>query len=118
MVRIMVPLDGSPFAESALDAAIELAQRMGAELHLVQVHEFRLPAMYAEGWLAVDPELQAQFAREMANDDHGAHADESVEPGETASIDYTFTEAGDLLAGCHQPGHYEGGMVARISVGE
>lgn len=36
--RIMVPLDGSAFSERALPFAQLIAQRSGAELHLVQVH--------------------------------------------------------------------------------
>lgn len=36
--RILVPLDGSPFAEQALDFAVEIARRAGAELRLVRVH--------------------------------------------------------------------------------
>ncbi len=39
-----------------------------------------------------------------------------VAPGETAEISYTFDEAGTLLLGCHQPGHYDGGMKATITV--
>ena len=43
----------------------------------------------------------------------------AVEPGETESFEYTFPDAtAPLLAGCHEPGHYEGGMVANITVGE
>lgn len=40
----------------------------------------------------------------------------SVAPGETGEITYTFTEAGTLLLGCHQPGHFDGGMKATITV--
>jgi nucleotide-binding universal stress UspA family protein len=36
---ILVPLDGSTFAEHALPVAIDLARRTGSRLHLVQVHE-------------------------------------------------------------------------------
>jgi nucleotide-binding universal stress UspA family protein len=36
---ILVPLDGSIFAEHALPAAIDLAKRNGATLHLVRVHQ-------------------------------------------------------------------------------
>ena len=40
MVRpILVPLDGSAFAEAALPVAAALAARTGARLHLVEVHE-------------------------------------------------------------------------------
>lgn len=35
--RIMVPLDGSSVAEQALPSAVELAQAVGASLHLVGV---------------------------------------------------------------------------------
>ena len=44
---ILVPLDGSTFAESALPVALDVAQRKGARLHVVQVNE---PVM-----LPVDP---------------------------------------------------------------
>jgi nucleotide-binding universal stress UspA family protein len=44
---ILVPLDGSAFAECALPVAMDLARRMGARLHLVQVIE---PL-----WAPVDP---------------------------------------------------------------
>lgn len=41
----------------------------------------------------------------------------SVAPGATQEITWTFTEAGKVLYGCHEPGHYEGGMVGAIEVG-
>jgi nucleotide-binding universal stress UspA family protein len=37
--RVLVPLDGSSFAESALPIAISIAQKTGGELHLVTVLE-------------------------------------------------------------------------------
>jgi uncharacterized cupredoxin-like copper-binding protein len=36
---------------------------------------------------------------------HDSDAGVSVEPGETETFEYTFAEAGELLAGCHEPGH-------------
>ena len=61
--RIMVPLDGSTFAEAALPIAFGLARRDGATVHLVKVHEpptpvadLRAPAMY-------DPEIDEDFER-------------------------------------------------------
>ena len=36
---ILVPLDGTPFAEHALPFAISIARRAAAELHLVHVHQ-------------------------------------------------------------------------------
>ena len=73
------------------------------------VHEF----------LIGDEAAQEEFAAEMAEGAHNAtDAGVTVEPGETETFEYIFEEAGELLAGCHEPGHYEGGMVASISVGE
>jgi nucleotide-binding universal stress UspA family protein len=37
-VKIMVPLDGSGFGEQALPAALDLARRRNATIHLVRVH--------------------------------------------------------------------------------
>src|SRR5687768_17004014 len=42
--RVMVPLDGTPFAEAALPAAFLLARRDQARVHLVRVHEQHFPA--------------------------------------------------------------------------
>jgi uncharacterized cupredoxin-like copper-binding protein len=73
------------------------------------VHEF----------LIGDEAAQEQFEMEMSEGNgmqHDTDAGVSVEPGEGDTFDYTFDEAGDLLAGCHEPGHYAGGMVATITV--
>lgn len=68
-----------------------------------------------------DPAQHAEHAAEMREAGHSdeAHADPAavrVDPGETGTLTYTFEDAGDLLAGCHEPGHYEAGMVAPITV--
>ncbi|HUG15569.1 MAG TPA: heavy metal translocating P-type ATPase, partial [Thermomicrobiales bacterium] len=34
----------------------------------------------------------------------------TLAPGETRTLLYTFNEPGELLIGCHVPGHYEAGM--------
>ncbi len=73
------------------------------------VHEF----------LIGDEGQQAAFAEEMAEDGmaHDSDAGVSVEPGEIESFEYTFDKGEtDLLAGCHEPGHYDAGMVASITV--
>ena len=73
------------------------------------VHEF----------LIGDEEAQEQFEMEMSEGDGMAHdgdAGVSIEPGESETFEYTFSEAGELLAGCHEPGHYDGGMKATITV--
>jgi uncharacterized cupredoxin-like copper-binding protein len=67
-----------------------------------------------------DDSAQDDHAAEMA-DDHGGHDEDgegiTVEPGDTAELTHTFGADDDgLLIGCHQPGHYDAGMVATIDV--
>jgi nucleotide-binding universal stress UspA family protein len=50
---ILVPLDGSPFSEHALPAAVGVARRTGATLELVRVHEPLVPVV--PGQLAAVP---------------------------------------------------------------
>jgi uncharacterized cupredoxin-like copper-binding protein len=76
------------------------------------VHEF----------LIGDEAAQAEFEAEMSGGeemDHDTSSGVSVDPGHTDTFDYTFSETDEvILAGCHEPGHYEGGMVATIEVGD
>lgn len=74
------------------------------------VHEF----------LIGDAAAQAEFEEKMASGEMHHHTDAgmAVDPGQTETFEYTFPDiAGELLAGCHEPGHYEGGMVANIRIG-
>ena len=41
----------------------------------------------------------------------------TVPAGEIATTTYRFTEAGELIIGCHLPGHYAYGMRALVRVG-
>ena len=73
------------------------------------VHEF----------LIGDEAAQEGFEMEMSGSSAMPHASDAgvrVEPGATESFEYTFGEAGRLLAGCHEPGHYAGGMKATITI--
>jgi nucleotide-binding universal stress UspA family protein len=59
--NILVAYDGSDHAEKAMDAALELAGKFGAELHLVQVidhaHASRGTAEFAKAEHAGDPDV-------------------------------------------------------------
>jgi len=59
-VNILLPLDGSAFSEHALPAALELARRLSARLHLVHVHEPPMP-LAADGAAVVEAELSASL---------------------------------------------------------
>ena len=71
-------------------------------------------------FLIGDESAQAAFEEAMQTEmDHRTDAGISVDAGQTDSFEYTFDEARiGLLAGCHEPGHYDGGMVAAINVTE
>jgi uncharacterized cupredoxin-like copper-binding protein len=57
--------------------------------------------------------------KDMAEGHHMTGMDNAVTvgPGESAEITWHFENAGGILYGCHEPGHYEGGMVGTIEVG-
>ena len=65
-----------------------------------------------------DEAAQAEHEEEMMAG--GMRHDEpdgiSVKPGETIELTHTFDEPGETLAGCHEPGHYDAGMKAAITV--
>lgn len=57
--------------------------------------------------------------REAEEMGHGADEDGAVtvEAGDEAELVYTFTDAGPVEVGCHQPGHYASGMKLDVAVG-
>lgn len=65
-----------------------------------------------------DSDYQEMHEADMGDEGHGGMMENgvSVEPGESASLTWRFTESGEVLFGCHEPGHYEGGMVGSITV--
>lgn len=47
----------------------------------------------------------------------GGEDDETVvQPGQMAEMKHTFTDSGNVLIGCHEPGHWEAGMKSSITV--
>lgn len=74
MIRtIMVPLDGSAFAERAVPVASQLAQNARARLHLVQVHEFMMANVpdgmvpYDVAWETAARREEREYLRSVAN---------------------------------------------------
>lgn len=67
-----------------------------------------------------DEEAQEEHEAEMAEMPGMAHEEPNLltlDPGETDELTWRFTTPGTVLLGCHQPGHYAGGMVATVTVG-
>jgi uncharacterized cupredoxin-like copper-binding protein len=52
------------------------------------------------------------------SDDDGARAGTAiaVEPGQSAQLRWTFTQAGQFGIGCFEPGHYQAGMRGMVTV--
>lgn len=68
-----------------------------------------------------DAAFQAQHEQEMRQMPAGMQmGDEAtgfqLSPGQTKELTLTFTQAGTLLYGCHQPGHYAAGMTGEIKI--
>ncbi len=40
----------------------------------------------------------------------------TVESGKSGRLAYTFDKRGEILIGCHEPGHYAGGMFTTVTV--
>ena len=49
---------------------------------------------------------------EMSESDNAV----TVAPGQTAELTWRFESSGEVLYGCHEPGHYDGGMVGTVAV--
>jgi nucleotide-binding universal stress UspA family protein len=62
--RIMVPLDGSTFAEAALSTAFQIARQHGSTVHLVRVHEPPTPVAGHEGPAMYDPAVDQELQRQ------------------------------------------------------
>lgn len=62
--KIMVPLDGSRFAEAALPPAVSLARQTGAEVRLVTVQE-PIPGFAYEGWEPAAREHGERYLEEI-----------------------------------------------------
>ena len=90
---ILVPLDGSQFAEQALPPALSIANRAGATLEVVQVHvlyAFQEPAC---SWSPFDPTEDALF-----KEHEQAYLDAVVRRLEkTASVPVTSALMGGLI---------------------
>jgi len=65
--QIVVPLDGSRFAESALPLALELSRRTDASLHLVTVHE-PVPAFAYDEWESAASEWSRRYLDEVMDE--------------------------------------------------
>lgn len=91
-------------------------------------HQQEMLKMTASGMLT-----PTGMKHDMAGMDHGmAHGSEQgagsmkhddpnsvlVEPGKTAELTWTFTDATGLEFACNIPGHYQAGMVGKVAISQ
>ena len=81
-------------------------------------HQQEMLKMMASGMLT-----STGMNHDMAGMDHGAmtHDDPNsvlVEPGKTAELTWTFARSTNLEFACNLPGHYQAGMVGKMTVAE
>lgn len=65
-----------------------------------------------------DADYQHAHAEEMHDEGMMGESENALtlKPGETKELTWEFSEAGEVLYGCHVAGHYDGGMVGTIEV--
>lgn len=95
---IMVPLDGSAFAEQALPPAIAVASRTGATLHLVRVEEEPPDPEARRAELGDEARYPEMIARRIA-DETGLSTHSARLPGRTTEVlkDYATQHGADLV---------------------
>jgi uncharacterized cupredoxin-like copper-binding protein len=98
----------------AFDPA-ELKVTAGETVTFLIVNEGRLVHDFTLGDQATQDEHEAEMT-EMEDMAHDQPNVVTIPAGETVQLTWTFTEAGAVLIGCHQLGHYAGGMIGQITV--
>jgi Cu+-exporting ATPase len=98
-------------------AAVDVTE--GETIAFVIKNEGNLPHEFVIG----DEDVQNEHENEMTEDEEAGMEEMGDKPyavdvpaGETVTLVYTFDDAGELLYGCHVPGHYDAGMKGVITV--
>lgn len=131
-VAVLAALAASACAPDATDTGpVALTDGQVAEVSMIEMafepDEFTVPVGATVTFRFVnDGQVlhEAVIADEAGQSAHGVtnpgdppkNGNLVLDPGETGDLTYTFDTAGELLIGCHIPGHYEAGMVATVIV--
>lgn len=110
MRSILIPLDGSTFAQQAIPVAVGIARQTGARIELVAVHEPNPAARIADGKLSFDWSFSSALRRELGrhleqtraailSTDPGIHIGETLIEGPVAAsiVRHATKVAADLI---------------------
>ena len=122
---------GDPMGASSADRVIEITANddftflpSGATVTKGETVTFRvtndgkIPHDFVLGDAQMQDEHEEEMS-EMAGDDMAMHDEPNafvLEPAETKEMTWHMTEGGEILFGCHQPGHYAAGMKGTVVV--
>jgi uncharacterized cupredoxin-like copper-binding protein len=81
------------------------------------INDGQIPHDFVLGDEAAQEEHEEEMA-EMEDMEHDEPNTLSVAVGETKELTWRFGESGTVIFGCHQPGHYAGGMLGHVTVGQ
>lgn len=78
-----------------------------------------IPHDFVLGGTAVQDEHEEEMqnmtdSTSMSHDEPNAFV---IDPGETKEMTWRMTETGEIIMGCHQPGHFAAGMQGTIEIG-
>ena len=90
-----------------------LLPKVGETITFRVTNEGNIPHDFTLGTAEMQDEHEEEMGEgPMMHDEPNAV---SVEPGETKELTWMFTEEGTTLYGCHEPGHYDAGMVGEVT---
>ena len=126
------PIGALGTVEAPRDIAITMTDELRFDPGAIAIHQgetirFLLenPTVAPHDFTLGDMDAQMHHHEEMSAGTTHDHADTGegglpgpvmLEPGETAEVIATFDEAGEILVGCHVPGHWEAGMRGALLV--
>jgi uncharacterized cupredoxin-like copper-binding protein len=95
---------------------IEVAE--GEVVTFSVTNDGKIPHDFVLGDAAVQDQHEAEM-QDMTADDPMAHEEPNafvIDPGETKEMTWRMTRSGEILMGCHQPGHYVAGMKGTVDI--
>jgi uncharacterized cupredoxin-like copper-binding protein len=122
------PMDfGEPASASNADRTIEIEARDSLEFEpdAIEVGSGEVVTFVVTNagendheFVLGDADFQAMHEETMGSGEmeHGGAMAIELEPGEMDELTWRFSGTGEVLFGCHEPGHYDGGMVGTIDV--